>query len=64
MSTEQDQPPTDKPRSPAAGQQQQQPQAERDGHGGRGSQSALEQLRIWEEQRAVQSGGKRREGPG
>lgn len=63
MSTEQDQPTSENPRSPAPLQQQHQPQPEREGHAGRGSDSALKQLRIWEEQRAVQSGGKRRQGP-
>ena len=51
------------PRDETLALQQQQPQPEREGHAGRGSQSALEQLRLWEERRAVQSGGKRREGP-
>ena len=62
MSAEQDQPQPESSRPSAPVQQQQQPQPEREGHG-RGSDSALRQLRIWEERRAVQSGGKRRQGP-
>jgi hypothetical protein len=48
------------------GQQQQQPQphAGSEGHGGQGSDSAMKQLRIWEQRRASNSGGKRRQGPG
>ena len=42
-------------------QQQQQPQAE--GHGGQGSDSAMKQMRLWEQRRASNSGGKRRQGP-
>ena len=45
-----------------AQQQQQQPQPE--GHGGQGSDSAMKQMRIWEQRRASNSGGKRRQGPG
>ena len=43
-------------------QQQQQPQPE--GHAGQGSDSAMKQMRIWEQRRASNSGGKRRQGPG
>ena len=43
-------------------QQQQQPQPE--GHAGQGSDSAMKQMRIWEQRRASHSGGKRRQGPG
>ena len=39
--------------------QQQQPQPE-----GQGSDSAMKQMRIWEQRRASNSGGKRRQGPG
>jgi len=46
------------------GQQQQQPQATGDAHAGQGSDSALKQMRIWEQNRATHSGGKRRQGPG
>ena len=42
-------------------QQQQQPQ---EGHAGRGSESAMKQMREWEQRRASNSGGKRRQGPG
>ena len=46
---------------PSPQQQQQQPQAE--GHGGQGSDSAMKQMREWEQRRASNSGGKRRNGP-
>jgi hypothetical protein len=42
-------------------QQQQAPTAE--GHGGQGSDSAMKQMRVWEQRRAADSGGKRRQGP-
>jgi hypothetical protein len=42
-------------------QQQQQPAAE--GHAGQGSDSAMKQMRIWEQRRASNSGGKTRQGP-
>jgi len=45
-------------------QQQQQPQGSSDGHAGQGSDSAMKQMRIWEQRRASNSGGKRRQGPG
>lgn len=41
-------------------QQQQQPQ---EGHAGQGSESAMKHLREWEQRRASNSGGKRRQGP-
>jgi len=44
-------------------QQQQQPQPGPEGHGGQGSESALKHLRLWEQRRASNSGGKRRQGP-
>lgn len=49
-----------------SGQQHQQPQshATDDGHAGQGSDSAMKQMRIWEQTRASISGGKRRQGPG
>lgn len=43
-------------------QQQQQPQSD-GGHAGQGSESAMKQLREWEQRRASNSGGKRRQGP-
>ena len=50
--------------SQVQGQQQQQPQPHGgDGHGGQGSDSAMKQMRIWEQRRASNSGGKRRQGP-
>ena len=47
----------------AVSQQQQQPQATTEGHAGQGSDSAMKQMRIWEQRRASNSGGKRRNGP-
>lgn len=44
--------------------QQQQPQPATEGHAGQGSDSAMKQMRIWEQRRASNSGGKRRQGPG
>lgn len=44
-------------------QQQQQPQVGNDGHAGQGSDSAMKQMRVWEQRRAANSGGKRRQGP-
>lgn len=50
--------------SQVRGQQQQQPQPHAgEGHGGQGSDSAMKQMRIWEQRRANNSGGKRRQGP-
>jgi hypothetical protein len=49
--------------STTAQQQQQQPQATPEGHGGQGSDSAMKQLRAWEQRRAHNSGGKHRQGP-
>lgn len=62
MSNEQDQQAQDKPTQPVQ-QQQQQHQAATEGHAGQGSDSAMKQMRIWEQRRAVNSGGKRRQGP-
>lgn len=44
------------------GQQQQQPQPA-EGHAGQGSDSIIKELREWEQRRASNSGGKRRNGP-
>lgn len=44
-------------------QQQEQPQLQ-EGHAGQGSESAMKQMRVWEQRRASNSGGKRRHGPG
>jgi hypothetical protein len=51
------------PAQGGTGQQQQQPQAE--SHAGQGSESAMRQLREWEQRRQsiAGSGGKRRNGP-
>jgi hypothetical protein len=48
--------------STTAQQQQQQPQAGPEGHGGQGSDSAMKQMRAWEQRRAHNSGGKHRQG--
>jgi hypothetical protein len=64
MSNEQDQQSQDEPTSShPVQQQQQQEQGATEGHGGQGSDSAMKQLRIWEQRRAANSGGKRRQGP-
>ena len=52
----------EQPQQGNSSQQQQQPQPE--GHAGQGSDSAMKQMRIWEQRRASNSGGKRRQGPG
>jgi hypothetical protein len=45
-------------------QQQQQPQSgSSEKHGGQGSESAMKQMRVWEQRRASNSGGTRRSGP-
>jgi len=48
---------------PGHGSGQQQDESEAEGHGGHGSESAMKQLRAWEQRRADNSGGKRRPGP-
>ncbi|HEX7887729.1 MAG TPA: hypothetical protein VF522_00095 [Ramlibacter sp.] len=48
---------------PAVQQQQQQQPETSEGHGGQGSDSAMKQMRVWEQRRASNSGGKRRSGP-
>jgi len=60
---EQLQPEDGVPQAEDGQQQQQQPQASGDAHAGQGSDSALKQMRIWEQHRAAHSG-KRRNGPG
>jgi hypothetical protein len=44
----------------AGPQQQQQQQPQSQGHGGQGSDSAMKQLRVWEQQRAGVGGRKHR----
>lgn len=61
MNTEQDQ--TQSPDESAGPQQQQQQPQPSDGHGGQGADSALKQMHVWEQNRAANSGGKRRQGP-
>ena len=41
---------------------QQQPQQSQEGHGGQGSDSAMKQMREWEQHRAAHSGGRHRHG--
>jgi len=41
---------------------QQQPQQSQEGHGGQGSDSAMKQMREWEQHRANNSGGRHRHG--
>lgn len=62
MNTPQDSQPPGEASHPA--QQQQQPQPDGERHGGQGSASALKQLRAWEQRRAANSVGRRRQGPG
>ena len=50
--------------SDSAQQQQQQPQPDPEGHAGQGAESALKHMRAWEQRRAANSGGKRKQGPG
>jgi hypothetical protein len=63
MNTEQDKAQDPGDASPSVQQQQQQHPQGSEGHGGQGSESALKQLRAWEQHRAANSGGKRRQGP-
>jgi ABC-type uncharacterized transport system involved in gliding motility auxiliary subunit len=61
MMEQQDQAPEDRDATPTQQQQQQQPATE--GHAGQGSDSAMKQMRLWEQRRASQSGGRGRQGP-
>jgi hypothetical protein len=49
---------------PAAQQEQQPQETQSEGHAGQGSESAMKQMRVWEQHRASHSGGKRRGAPG
>jgi hypothetical protein len=60
MMDQQDQAPEERDSQPVHQQQQQQPATE--GHAGQGSDSAMKQLRVWEQRRASQ-GGRGRQGP-
>lgn len=51
---------TDEAHRQAPEQHQQQPQGE---HAGQGSDSAMRQMQVWEQNRASHSGGSRRQGP-
>jgi hypothetical protein len=44
-------------------QQQEQQEAGVERHGGQGSDSAMKQMRAWEQRRAAFSDGRRRQGP-
>jgi hypothetical protein len=61
MTTNHDQSSEDEPTASSEQQQQQQPSAT-EGHGGQGSDSAMKQMRVWEQRRSAESGGKRRQG--
>ena len=63
MNTEQDQAQTPGEGAHAVQQQQQEQQQPSDRNGGQGAESALRQLRAWEQDRAANSGGKRRQSP-
>ncbi|HEX2545585.1 MAG TPA: hypothetical protein VHL79_11935, partial [Ramlibacter sp.] len=63
MSQQQEQLSPEDGETSAQSQQQQQPQPQGEGHGGQGSDSAMKQMREWEQRRASNSGGKRRQGP-
>jgi hypothetical protein len=60
MTQQQEHSKTEEREAPVQQQQQQQPATE--GHGGQGSDSAMKQLRAWEQRRASQ-GGRGRQGP-
>jgi ABC-type uncharacterized transport system involved in gliding motility auxiliary subunit len=63
MNTRHDQPCSEgEPADAPVQQQQQQPQGE--SHAGQGSESAMKQMRVWEQHRASNSGGPGRQGPG
>lgn len=59
MKEQQDEPAEERDATPMQ-QQQQQPSTE--GHAGQGSDSAMKQMRLWEQRRASQ-GGRGRQGP-
>ena len=60
MSTEHEEPAGEHGEPSPPPQQQQQPI---EGHGGQGSDSAMKQMRVWEQRRASNSVGKGRQGP-
>jgi hypothetical protein len=43
--------------------QEQERRPESEGHAGQGADSAMKQMRVWEQRRASQSAGKGRQGP-
>jgi hypothetical protein len=57
-----DSPPEDRD-APKPGHDQEGHRADSEGHAGQGADSAMKQLRVWEQRRASQSGGKGRQGP-
>jgi hypothetical protein len=57
-----DSPPEDRDLAPSGPEpERQRPDSE--GHAGQGADSAMKQMRVWEQRRANQSGGKGRQGP-
>lgn len=50
-------------RDAAPVQQQPQSQPATEGHAGQGSDSAMKHMRLWEQRRASQAGGRGRQGP-
>ena len=63
MNTEHDNPTPQETDSASSIQQQQQPQQAVEGHAGQGSESAMKQMRVWEQRRASNSTGRGRQGP-
>lgn len=63
MSPEHEDPSQSDPDAGQSIQQQQQQQQPAEGHAGQGAESALKQLRVWEQRRASNSGGRGRQRP-
>lgn len=57
-------PPLAQAHPPDQQQQQQQPQPQAESHAGQGSESAMKQMRVWEEHRSSHSAGEGRQGAG
>lgn len=55
--------PPDEREAAQSGQEQEHQRPDSEGHAGQGADSAMKQLRVWEQRRASQSGGKGRQGP-
>lgn len=56
-------PPEDREPSSPVQHQHDDRQGESEGHAGQGADSAMKQMRVWEQRRASNSGGKGRQGP-